>query len=88
MEDFLERTDRDFELVERRLPGRQPLKPETRREEGHEHPVLRVPACEADELVGEPRDDRQEQDPARDQPRERRLPEERKDEDRDHHHPE
>ena len=32
VEDLLERADRDFELVERRLPGRQALEPETRRE--------------------------------------------------------
>ena len=45
-------------------------------------------AREADQLVGDPGDHRQEQDPARDQPVQGRAPEEGEDEDRDHHHPE
>ena len=74
VEDLLERADRDFELVERGLPRRQALEPEARREEGHQHTVFGMPACKADQLVGEPSDERQEQDPARDQPGQRGRP--------------
>src|SRR5215207_11058356 len=88
LEDVLERADRDLELVERRLPGRQPLQPESRREQGHQYPVARVLAGEADQLVGDPGDHGQEQDPARDQPVPGRPAEEGEHEDRDHHYPE
>ena len=72
----------------RRLARRQPLQPEAGREQRHQHAVVLVLARVADQLVGEPGDDRQEQDPARDQPVPDRPADEREDEDRDHHHPE
>ena len=71
-----------------RLARREPLQPETGREQRHQHPVVLVLARVPDELVGEPGDDGQEQDPTRDQPVPDRPPDEREDEDRDHHDPE
>ena len=50
--------------------------------------VVLVLAREADQLVREPGDHRQQQDPRRDQPVPRGPAEEREHEDRDHHHPE
>ena len=50
--------------------------------------LLGVLAGEADQLVREPGDQRQQQDARRDQPVPVRPAEEREDEDRDHHHPE
>ena len=50
--------------------------------------VVLVLAREADQLVREAGDQRQQQDPRRDQPVPGRPAEEREDEDRDHHHPE
>src|SRR5262245_7548503 len=68
MQDLAERADRDLELVEARLAGRQPLEPEARREDRHEDAVVLVLAGEADQLVREPCDQRQEEDALRDQP--------------------
>ena len=50
--------------------------------------VVLVPPGEADQLVREPGDQRQQQDPLGDQPVPVRPAEEREDEDGDHHHPE
>ena len=57
--------DRDLDLVVG-TAGRvvQPLEPEARREEGHQHAVVLVVARIPDDLVRKPGDDRQEQDPA------------------------
>ena len=57
-QDLTERADRDLDLVEARLAGRQALEPETRRQERAKKDVLRVLAGEADHLVGEARDER------------------------------
>src|SRR3954447_11521125 len=54
--DLLERTDRDLDLLERRLARRQPLKPETGREQRHQHAIAGVPPREADQLVRDSRD--------------------------------
>ena len=61
-EHLLERTDRDLDLIERRLPRGQPLEPEAGREQRHQNRVLLVLAGKADQLVGEPGDHRQQQD--------------------------
>ena len=71
----LERPDRDLELVERRLARRQPLQPEPRREQRHQDAVVGVLAGEADQLVGDPGDHRQQHDAADDQPVPRRTAE-------------
>src|SRR5215207_10215545 len=82
---LLERADRDFDLVERRLTRRQALKPHARCEEAPEGGIRCVLPREADDLVGDPGDERQEQDPRRDQPVPGRLPDEGEHEDRHHH---
>src|SRR5713101_6449587 len=82
-----QRTNRHLELLERRLPRRQPLQPEPGREDRHHDAVL-VLAGEADELVREAGDERQQRDALDDQPVPGRPPEERENEDRDDHHPE
>src|SRR5436190_24128352 len=66
-EDFLERPDRYLDLVERRLPRREPLQPQARRQQRHQDAVALMLAGEADQLVGETGDDRQEQDAGGDQ---------------------
>ena len=66
--DLLQRPDRDLDLVERRLPRRQPLQPQARREQRHQDAVALVLAGVADQLVGEPGDHRQQEDPADDEP--------------------
>src|SRR4029450_11035497 len=59
LEHLAQGADRDLELVERRLARRQPLEPEARCEQGHQDPVLGVLAGEADQLVRDPGDHRQ-----------------------------
>ena len=58
------------------------------REQRHQHAVVLVLAGEADQLVRDAGDQRQQQDPLRDQPVPARPAEEREDEDGEHHHPE
>src|SRR5262249_14556781 len=65
LEHLAEGLDRDLELVERGLPRRQALQPEAGRQKRHENPAVRVLAGEADQLVGDARDHRQQQDPRR-----------------------
>src|SRR5260221_3271089 len=88
IQDYPQRADRDLELVERRLARRQALEPQTGREQRHQHTVALVLAGEPDQLVREPGDQRQEQDPLGDQPVPVRPAEEREDEHGEHHHPE
>src|SRR5512133_292203 len=68
LEHLAEGLDRDLELVERRLPRRQALQPEPGCQQRHQDPVVGVLSGEADQLVGDPRDHGQQQDPRRDQP--------------------
>src|SRR4029453_9967318 len=60
--DLLQRADRDLELVEARLPRRQALEPEARRQQRHQDQVVAVPSGEADQLVGDAGDHRQQQE--------------------------
>src|SRR6266487_4267273 len=87
-EDFLQRADRDLDLIERRLARREPLQPHPRRQQGHQDPVVLMFSRKADQLVGDACDHRQQEDPRRDQPVPVWATEEREHEDRDHHHPE
>ncbi len=85
--DLLQGANRDLDLVERGLARRQPLQPEAGCEQGHQDAVALVLAGVADQLVGEPGDHRQQEDPAHDQPVPDWPPDEREDEDADHHDP-
>src|SRR6266480_6385954 len=75
-EDFLQRTDRDLDLIERRLARRQSLQPHPRREQRHQDPVVLMLARKADELVGDSCDHGEQENPRRDQPVPHRSPEE------------
>src|SRR6202035_5049035 len=78
LQDLAQCANRYLELFEGRLARRQPLQPQPRREDRHHDAVL-VLAGEADELVREAGDERQQRDALDDQPVPGRAPEERED---------